>query len=124
MLNNRSIFVGQCEGGLAVHPLSACKVGEGDGLVAEFDRQFAERGDGAPCRGVVDVLWCRGFAFDGFDKGVNDEEVHAAVACAFGFAVPTFPERVIVFVEPGFGGIPVIVLGLTFDIDAVGDVHP
>src|SRR5580698_7108282 len=88
------VFVGQRESGFAVHPLPAGKVGEGDGLVAHFDGLFAKRCDGAPCRGVVDVLWCRGFAFDGFDKGVDDEEVHAAVACAFGFAIPAFPEWV------------------------------
>ena len=85
------IFIRQAEGGLAVHPLAAGEVGEGDGRIAQFDRLLAEGGDGAPGCCVVDIHRRGRFSFDGFDEGMDDEEIHAAVACAFGIVAEPLP---------------------------------
>lgn len=101
------------------------EVGEGDGLESRFDGGFAERGDGAPGGSVVNILGGGYSAFDRFDEGVEHEEVHAAMAGAFGVFAIALPERVVVFSEPGIGGIPFVVcFALAFDVDGFSDVHP
>ena len=74
-----------------MHPLAAGEVGEGDGGIAQFDGLLAQRCDGAPGGGIVDVHRGGCLSFDRLDEGVYDEEIHATVACAFGLAAPAFP---------------------------------
>ena len=65
-----------------------------------FDGSFAQGRDGAPGGGVVNVLGSGSAAFDRFDERVEYEEVHAAVAGAFGVLAVALPEGVVVFGEP------------------------
>ncbi len=67
----------------AAPPFPAGKVREGDRLVAARNRHLRQRRDRAPGDRVVNIDGHRLAAFEGFDEGVDDEEIHAAMAGVF-----------------------------------------
>lgn len=109
---------------LAVHPVTVGKVREGDRLETGFDGGFAQGRDSAPGCSVINILRCGQSAFRLLDKGVQDEKIHAAVTGAFGILAVALPEGVVVFGEPGAGGIPFIKLARAFYVNAIGNIHP
>ena len=63
-------------------------------------------------------------ALDALDEMVEYKKIHAPVSGCFGVGAEAFPERVVVFVEPGLGFFPLVGFGLPFNHQALVDIHP
>src|SRR5690606_27099681 len=59
-----------------------------------------------------------------FYKSIKYKPVHAAMACATGIVCIFLPQRMIIFPDPLIHWIPLMWLGVAFDMHAFGYIHP